>query len=92
MMSVLEEMKRMASALDISVAQLAISWALSNDAISSTLVGSRTITKLEANVAIVEYNLPSNIKEELNKLSNPILKKLGTNPDYYENRGNSRIH
>jgi aryl-alcohol dehydrogenase-like predicted oxidoreductase len=92
MLSVLLEMKRISLEEDISVAQLALAWAISNENISSTLVGSSSVKRWEENAKIADYSLPNAIKDELNKLTEPILNKLGDNPDYYENRTNSRIY
>ena len=86
------EMNKIASNLNINILSLSLAWAMSKEGITSTLVGSRNIRQLEMNVRAASLTLPSDIIVELNKLSEPVLVKLGTNPDYYENRKNSRIY
>jgi myo-inositol catabolism protein IolS len=89
----LEEIKSIASDEGIHVAQLSIAWAASEESIASTLVGSRKISELESNIqAVCEYSLSNSIKQKLNEITQPILDKIGNNPDYYEHRDNSRIH
>jgi aryl-alcohol dehydrogenase-like predicted oxidoreductase len=85
-------LRELSSNEGISVAQLAIAWAMDNENIATTLVGSRNVKELEENVAAVEYQMSENVRAALDEASMPIWEKLGNNPDYYENPSVSRIH
>ena len=77
--------------LNISMAQLSVAWVLSNLDIASALIGSRNIKELEDNIRAMELKLPAEVIKKINETSREVLDKLGYNPDYYENRGESRI-
>lgn len=92
MFTALSCMREIAQNEKISVAKLAIAWALANPNVACNLVGSRNLAELNENINCAEYQLPKSIKAELDSLSQPILEKLGPdNPDYYEHRNYSRI-
>ena len=82
---------KVADDLDIHIAQLAISWVLSKPGIDCTLVGSRNIKELEANIKAGSLTLEREVLEKIDGISEPVLKKLGFNPDYYESEEHSRI-
>lgn len=83
--------KGVAEELGLHIAQLSLAWAMSREELTCTLVGSRNLKELQANIKAVSLGINSEITEKLNKITEPVLKKLGTNPDYYENRNKSRI-
>lgn len=70
--------------------ELAIKWILENPAITCTLVGSRNIQELEANVKAVICPLEKEIKDELDRITIPVMEKLGNHFDYYESEVNDR--
>lgn len=73
-----------------SMAEIAIKWILENPAITCTLVGSRNINELEANVKAVQSPLSKEIKTELDQITLPVMEKLGNHFDYYESAENDR--
>jgi aryl-alcohol dehydrogenase-like predicted oxidoreductase len=85
------QLKDIASELNVHIAQMAIAWVLAKPGIKCTLAGSRNISELEANVKAGLLNLGSEIIGRIDSISEPVLKKLGYNPDYYESEENSRI-
>lgn len=85
-------MKAMAADLKISVPALAIAWTVRDKIVASTLVGSRNVKELKMNIDAVDIVLPQEVVSELNRLSQPILDRLGHSPDYYESVANSRIY
>ena len=87
----LKGMQKIANDLGINIPTLSLSWAMEGNGISCTLVGSRTLNELTMNINTASYKLPDDAYKKLDELSKPVLQKLGTNPDYYENRKNSRI-
>ncbi len=73
-----------------SMAEISIKWILENPAITCTLVGSRNIRELEANVKSVREPLSRELKLELDRITYPIMEKLGNHLDYYESAENDR--
>jgi aryl-alcohol dehydrogenase-like predicted oxidoreductase len=78
--------------LHLSMTQLAVAWALANPGIGCALIGSRNTAQLEENVKALSIKLPPEVKEQIDRVSQAALDKLGSNPDYYENSKNSRIY
>jgi len=70
--------------------EIAIRWILENPAITCTLVGSRNVSELEANVKSVENPLSKEMKAELDRITLPVMEKLGNHFDYYESAKNDR--
>ena len=70
--------------------EIATKWILGNPAIICTLVGSRNIQELEANVKAIQDPLPKDIKAELDRITSPLMEKLGNHFDYYESAENDR--
>jgi aryl-alcohol dehydrogenase-like predicted oxidoreductase len=89
---VLKALREIAADLDISVAQLSIAWVFANKQADCALLGSRNKSELLENIEAAEIILPPDIVEHINAVSLPVLKKLGSSADYYENTKNSRIY
>jgi aryl-alcohol dehydrogenase-like predicted oxidoreductase len=87
----LAKIKAIADELNVHMIELSLAWAISNPKVSSTIVGSRKEKHLDLNVKGAYLKLPQEMMNRLNGITNPILEKLGPNPDYYESRYNSRI-
>lgn len=90
--AVLKTLRQIAPELNISVAQLSVAWVLANEQIACTLIGSRNENDIVSNIHAAEIKLPKSVIEQINEVSLPVLQKLGSNPDYYENSKNSRIY
>lgn len=88
----LKVIKELSNEYGVDLITLSLSWVLSNSDITTTIVGSRNEEQLEQNLKGALYKMPPKLLSELNSVSKPILDKLGENPDYYENRNNSRIY
>lgn len=74
----------------ISMADLALKWILDNPAITCMLVGSRNSNELKANINAVKTPLSEDIKAELDRITLPVMEKLGNHFDYYESAENDR--
>ena len=72
------------------MAEIAIKWILENPAITCMLVGSRNTSELEENVKAVHGPLSKEIRDELDRITLPVMEKLGNHFDYYESAGNDR--
>lgn len=90
--AVVRRITELAEELRITPAELSIAWILSKPFMSSILVGCRTRQQLETNIKACETVLPPHVIAEIDRISLPVLEKLGPSPDYYEDRENSRIY
>jgi aryl-alcohol dehydrogenase-like predicted oxidoreductase len=86
----LKGIRRISIESGFSMAEIAIKWIIENYAITCTLVGSRNISELEENVKAVHSPLNKDIKAELDRITLPVMEKLGNHFDYYESAENDR--
>ena len=70
---VIEAVARVAAELGVSSAQVALAWVRSRPAVTSTLIGARTIEQLRSNLASLEITLAPEHLAALNELSTPSL-------------------
>jgi len=87
----IHQLKEIADDLGVPLEQLAIAWILAKPGIKCALVGSRNIKQLESNIQAGYLKLDNEIIEKIDRISEPVLGKLGYNPDYYESEENSRV-
>lgn len=85
------EIQKIADDLEVSVAALSLSWVISQKSLTTTIVGSRNKEQLAINVQGTLFKLSQDVIAKINQVTEPVLRKLGSNPDYYESRHNSRI-
>ncbi|MDD4774300.1 MAG: aldo/keto reductase [Eubacteriales bacterium] len=90
--NVLRILRDISAQLGITPAQLSAAWVLANKNVDCALVGSRSEYQLAQNMASASVILPDEITEQINAVSLPALKKLGSSADYYENSAGSRIY
>jgi aryl-alcohol dehydrogenase-like predicted oxidoreductase len=74
----------------MTMAEIATKWALAGQGITCCLIGARSVRKLEDNVRAAAQPLPAEIIEKLNRVTQPVLDKLGNSFDYYESFENNR--
>jgi aryl-alcohol dehydrogenase-like predicted oxidoreductase len=74
----------------LPLSQLALQWAVANRDVACTLVGSRSASKLEANVHALEHPLSAEMVRRLNAITDPLKERLGRSFDYYEGPDNDR--
>ena len=86
----LKGIRRISNESGLPMAEIAIKWILKNTAITCALVGSRSVRELEKNVKAVHGPLSKDIKDELDRITLPVLEKLGNHFDYYESAENDR--
>jgi aryl-alcohol dehydrogenase-like predicted oxidoreductase len=70
---VIDAVARVAVELGVSSAEVALAWVRSRPAVTSTLIGARTIEQLQSNLASLEITLAPEQLTALNKLSTPSL-------------------
>lgn len=70
---VIDALNDIAAQLGASAAAVALAWVQGRPAVTSTLIGARTMTQFEANLAALELTLSSEARTELDNLSAPTL-------------------
>lgn len=87
----LQELRQISQERGMEISDLALTWATSNPHIATNIVGSRNVKQLEWNIRGATTPMDKELRAQLDTITEPVLQKLGTNPDYYENWTNSRI-
>ena len=87
----IKELRKIAANLGINIAQLSIAWTIAKPGLKCMLVGSRNSKELNENVTAGTIEISNEVVRKIDQISEPVLKKLGYNPDYYESEANSRI-
>lgn len=86
----LSGIRRVGKDTGMPMPELALKWILCNPAITCMLTGSRNIAELQKNVDAIENPLAPDIKDELDKITAPVMIALGNHFDYYESAENDR--
>lgn len=71
--SVVEAVQDLAKDLGATPAQVALAWVQGRPGVASTILGARTMTQLEDNLAALEVVLPDEARTRLDELSTPKL-------------------
>ncbi|GAB3598635.1 aldo/keto reductase [Microbacterium tumbae] len=71
--AVIDETNAVAAELGVPAATVALAWVQSRPAVGSTLIGARTMSQLETNLAALDLPLPSELVARLDAVSRPSL-------------------
>lgn len=74
----------------MTMAEIATKWALAGQGITCCLIGARSVRKLEENVRAATEPLPASVRDRLNRITQPVLDRLGNSLDCYESFANDR--
>jgi aryl-alcohol dehydrogenase-like predicted oxidoreductase len=91
MFETIAQISKLAADINCSMTALAIAWVISKQGVDCALLGSRNKNELLENLTAFKLSPDEAIMNEIDRLSLPVLRKLGDNPDYYENSNKSRI-
>jgi aryl-alcohol dehydrogenase-like predicted oxidoreductase len=86
----LVDIRSIAQDCGMTMPEMAVQWAVANNAITCALVGARNVGELEANAKAVSDPLAKELTERLNIATNAVKEKLGPSFDYYESTANDR--
>lgn len=73
-----------------TLSELALAWTIANQDLACSLVGSRSVAQLEANLRAVERPLAPDVLARLDEITRPLKERLGPSFDYYESPENDR--
>jgi aryl-alcohol dehydrogenase-like predicted oxidoreductase len=88
--SALSEARALSRAVGHTLSDLALMWSVARPGLICSLVGSRTLADLEANVRAVARPLAADVVARLNAITRPLKERLGRSFDYYESPENDR--
>jgi aryl-alcohol dehydrogenase-like predicted oxidoreductase len=71
--AIVDELSRIAKEIDTSPASVALAWVQSRPGVASTIIGARTVSQLEQNLACLAVQLGPEHVQRLDKLSQPQL-------------------
>lgn len=91
MFAALDGIREIAAQEGIPMSQLALRWCIAAPEMTCVLAGVRNPSQLEHDVQAFSRDLSAEVVEKLNDLTDPVTDKIGTNPDYFEGRVNSRM-
>jgi aryl-alcohol dehydrogenase-like predicted oxidoreductase len=86
----LDRIRIIAKECGMPMSDVALNWAVANQGVSSVLVGTQNVQRLEANVKGVAEPLPPEVIEKLNLATEPLKQKLGPCLDLFESVQNDR--
>jgi len=88
--SALSELRALCREHGRTLSGLALAWTLANPGLTCSLVGSRTVAQLEANLRAAAPPLAADVVARLNGITHPLKERLGRSFDYYESPENDR--
>ncbi|MDE0087827.1 MAG: aldo/keto reductase [Candidatus Poribacteria bacterium] len=79
----LKGIRKIAEDEQIPMSRLAIAWTMAKPGITCMLVGTRNVDELIENLRVIEWAPSADVIDRLDKLTTPLLEKMGANPDYF---------
>jgi aryl-alcohol dehydrogenase-like predicted oxidoreductase len=89
-LATLAVLRQIAGKQGMTLAEISLKWALAGNGITSSLCGSCNAKNLEKNIRAALEPLASDVIEELNRATSPLMRILGPSFDYYENPAHDR--
>lgn len=74
----------------VSMARLALQWAIAREGVACSLCGARSVAKLRENLAAAAQPLAPEIVGELDRVTQPLAEALGPSFDYWEHPDHDR--
>ncbi len=86
----LKAIRRVAREAGMSISEIALKWALGTEGITCSLIGTRSVDRLEQNVRAAAKQLDGDIRQRLDEVTADLKNKLGPSFDFYESVENNR--
>jgi aryl-alcohol dehydrogenase-like predicted oxidoreductase len=87
----IQAIRDLAAAEDISPQVMALRWVKARPEITSVLLGVRSVAQLEEDLPAFDGGLSPDVIGRLDRLTRPLMERLGPSPDYYEASTAGRI-
>lgn len=87
----LDGIAQLAEAQGMAMADMALAWAAAQPGVTTVIAGTRTPAQLDESLAGIGRSLPPAVLAELDRLTQPVKAKLGSNADLWQSGANSRI-
>jgi len=91
LIATLDKLEALCQEIEQPMARVAIAWLMRQPGVASVIVGGRTKTQLERNLAAADLELDDAIIARLNAITDPLKERLGTNPDMWCGEKDRRI-
>ncbi len=75
----------------IGMPQLSLAWLLARPEVASILVGCRSPDEVSENLAAADLRVPNSVLRRATELTEPVRRKIGTNPDMWMGASQSRF-
>ncbi len=89
--SAISGIREVANELNVKMGELALGWLAAKPGVTCVLAGARDSQQLYSNIRGVTMELSADVVTRLDEITDPLFKKLGSNPDYWQSGENSRI-
>ncbi len=82
--------RAVAGRLGVTMSDLALAWVAQRPGVASVILGVRTTEQLDAGFRGVQLRLSPDVIAELDAITDPVLRVLGTNADIFQGGGRGR--
>ncbi len=91
MFAIIGKIDEIAGSEGAPMSHVALAWAAAKPGITCVLAGARNSEQLKRNIEGISFKLSPEVVQKLDQVTKPLLKELGTVPDYYVAPEKSRI-
>lgn len=86
----IKDIQHIAEEINIPMAKIALAWLLTQEGITSVIVGARKPEQVFENVRAADLELPPDVIAKLTKATEKLKQKLGPNPDIWQSESRIR--
>jgi len=86
----IDKIRKLCHKADLSMIDAALSWIINRPGVTSVIVGARTPEQIKANIRAIETDLPNEIIEKLDTITEPLKERFGDNPDMWQSKSRYR--
>jgi myo-inositol catabolism protein IolS len=83
--------RALAAQIGVSMSELSVAWLLHQPAVTAVLTGIRRPEQAARNASAAETRLEPAVVAELERITEPVKRALGTNPDLWQSGASSRF-
>jgi myo-inositol catabolism protein IolS len=87
----LDSIRQVCREAGLPMAQVALAWLLSRPAVATVIAGAGNPAQIKANTAAADIRLSEDILRALEKVTDPLKQKLGSNADMWDVSQNCRV-